>query len=310
MIRISIFLGLVSALCLFHLSLGNVQASSPELELELRELDAMRAGRKTPADKVEKRGEELLEKHSAPADQAMIHYQLAHVHAQSGQTHPELVIVHCEKGLDLPLPPARRLQLYIYCGDAFQAISVDRAKGDKVPFHEMRKKAVAVYMKGLKDAEALSLPVNKPEVPSRPPILMPVGDAQDPAFQKKLADARKENEEYIVALQQARNDAEAWDNRRILYDQIVYLYLRQPTNDAELKESASKELPENVAKTLLTRLEEKAGERQKPPELPPESNEPVEPPKPRPMNGWLIALNAILFVAVVAVVYRRCNKGP
>jgi uncharacterized membrane protein len=174
----------------------------------------------------------------------------------------------------------------------------------------MRKKAVAVYMKGLKDAEALSLPVNKPEVPSRPPILMPVGDAQDPAFQKKLADARKENEEYIVALQQARNDAEAWDNRRILYDQIVYLYLRQPTNDAELKESASKELPENVAKTLLTRLEEKAGERQKPPELPPESNEPVEPPKPRPMNGWLIALNAILFVAVVAVVYRRCNKGP
>jgi len=270
------------------------------LDSELRQLDAMRSGRSTPAAKVEARGKELLEKYSEPEELGLIHYQLAHIHAQSGQRHPDLVILHCEKGLDFPLEPAKRLQLYIYCGDAFQAMTVDGVRSERIPFSSIRKKATEVYLKGLRDSEAFSIPIRKPEIPSRTSIQMPVGDAESPEFQRKLAELQKENEEFTTKLQQGRSAAEAWENRRILYDQIVYLYLREPVADDELRETATKELPDHMVTTLFDRLKEKAGERQVPATETTAVKESVGPPPPRSINLWLWGLNIFVVLVVIA----------
>jgi hypothetical protein len=114
------------------------------------------------------------------------------------------------------------------------------------------------------------LPETKPELPSRPPIEVPIGDPKDLAFKQRVAQANQENEKYIRGRDQTRRDQEAWENRRILYDQIVDLYNRQPSADEEMRELATRSLPPAMVKVLLDRFQDKAGMRQ-PKREPPQS---------------------------------------
>lgn len=119
------------------------------LRKELQELDRMRKGKQTPTDKVESRGGDLLEEHPSPEEQGRIHYQLAHVHAQSAQKDLELVIEHAQRALSFPLDPDLRLRAYVYWGDALRILH----RRKKAPYAEGRRLAAPVYLEGLKETQ-------------------------------------------------------------------------------------------------------------------------------------------------------------
>jgi len=150
---------LFSLLLLTGAGTTSLNAAEKTLAGDLRALDAMRKGLQTPADQVEARGKALLEKYAAPDQRALVHYQLAHIHAQSGQRRPDLVVEHCEEALRLPsLDAAKRLQLYIYLGDAKQQMNRVRSKQDKLSFPDTRKDAANAYLQGLKESTRYNIP--------------------------------------------------------------------------------------------------------------------------------------------------------
>jgi len=300
--------GLVSFFLLLLIYAGSTSLNAAEKTLagELRTLDAMRKGLDTPTDQVEARGKALLEKHDNPDQRALIHYHLAHIHAQSGQRRPDLVMEHCEDALKLPsLDAAKRLQLYIYLGDAKQQMNRVRSTKEKLSFPETRAEATNAYLQGLKESTKYSIPETKPELPIREPFERPQGDPNDPEFKRRVAQSQKEAEEYVRQREQAKQDQQAWENRRILYDQIVYLYLAQPAADEEMREVVARALPQAMVKVLLDRFQEKVGMRQPAVDTPTTPSE-ATPLPPDAARRWLLWLNlGILIIVVAALLWRR-----
>lgn len=265
---------LVSFSLFLLVTLGGTRLNAADATLsdDLRALEAMRDGLDTPTDQVQVRGKALLEKYSDPGQKALIHYQLAFIYDQSGLTRPDLVAEHSEAALNLPsLNAAKRLQLYCFLCDAKQTMNRVRSKKDQQSFVDVRREATDACLQGLKESTKYDLPETKPELPSRSDIGVPIGDPKDPAFKQRVAQANQENEEYTRRRDQTRQDQEAWENRRILYDQIVDLYNRQPSADEEMRELATRSLPPAMVKVLLDRFHDKAGMRQpklEPPQSP------------------------------------------
>jgi len=248
------------ARCFFVLStFFPAVALAQDLAAELRALDGLRKGDRTPLDIVDKRGAELLEKYEEPADQALIHFDLAHIHAQSAMKQPDQVMKHARAALDSKLiTPVQRAQLYSYLGSAHE---VDKETKD---FAERRRKALQALLDGIAELEALNLPAKAPEVPG--PRLLLDGFA-DPAEQAR---ARAEAEKARIAREMAQRIERLVFFRKVLKEQVMWLYYRDPVADDELRELASEKVSDELANELVAmaqgerqRIEKERQERQK-----------------------------------------------
>ena len=237
-------------------------ALAQDLAAELRALETLRKGDKTPLDIVDKRGAELLEKYEEPADQALIHFDLAHIHAQSALKQPDQVVKHARAALDSKLiTPEQRAQLYSYLGSAHE---VDKEEKD---FAERRRKALKALLEGIAELEAMNLPAKAPEVPG---LRLLRDDLADPAEQAR---AKAEYEKSRVAREKAQRIERLVFYRKVLKEQVMWLYYRDPVADDELREMASEKVSKDLADELVTmaqgereRIEKARKEREKKPD--------------------------------------------
>lgn len=237
------------------LAVGNsavtVQAQA-QLQDELRALDALRKGAKTPFDQVDRRGEALLEEFPEPAQQAQIHYQLAHVHAQSGLKHPATILAHAQKALESKLiTPQQRGTLYSYMSSAHE---VDPAEKD---FAVRRRNAIQPLLLGLKECQAFSLPDLPPELPVIPLVR---GDFEKPAEAARL---QREREAAMLARKEVERTRDLVRRRDVLSQQVRSLYARDPAADDELQKLATEQLGAEQAKRLLDDVKAERKRRQK-----------------------------------------------
>lgn len=246
-------------LSLAAILVGAAAASAQTLEAELRALDSLRQGDKTPLDVVDRRGAELLEKYAEPADQARIHFDLAHIHAQSAMKRPDQVIKHARAALDSKLiTPEQRGTLYSYRASAHEL-----EKGVK-DFAERRRNALQPLLQGLAELEAMQLPVKAPEVPGLGPLRDDIGD---PAEQAQI---RAAYEAARIAREKAQRIERLVFNRKTLKEQVMWLYYRDPAADDELRELASDKVSQELAEELVEmaqgereRIEKARSERKK-----------------------------------------------
>jgi hypothetical protein len=215
-------------------------AAGQTLEGDLRALESLRKGDQTPLDVVNRRGAELLDKHQRPADQALIHFDLAHIHAQSAMKQPDQVIKHARAALESKLiTPEQRGTLYSYLSSAYE---VDK---DVKEFSERRRSAIKPLLEGLAELQAMNLPVKAPEVPG---LRLLREDFADPAEQAR---ARAAYEASRIAREKAERIERLVFRRKVLKDQAMWLYYRDPVADDELRELASEKISQELAQELV-----------------------------------------------------------
>jgi hypothetical protein len=204
-----------------------------ELYADLRDkLDALRNGEARPA-KIDEQGRALLKKYPGARERGEVYYHLAHVHAQTGLKLPGRVVESAKKALEHPLDAERRARLYVYWGDAVQ---VARAND---PLAERRRWAALPYLAGLKELLALKLPDKAPALPDFPAINLARGETDPQAEQ-----LRRQRE---AARRFAELKGRMIKHRDVLMGQIVAMYARGPSAEAELAELAGRVLQERRA---------------------------------------------------------------
>jgi hypothetical protein len=236
-------------------------ALAQDLAADLRALESLRKGDKTPLDIVDKRGAELLEKYDEPADQALIHFDLAHIHAQSALKQPDKVIKHARAALDSKLiTPEQRGTLYSYLASAREV------EKDEKDFSVRRRNALAPLLTGLTELEAMNLPEKAPELPGLRLLRDDFGDRAEQAR------ARAEYEKSRIVREKAERIQRLVQRRNTLKDQVKWLYYRDPIADDELRELASEKVSQDLAGDLVTmaqkereRIEKARKEQQKKP---------------------------------------------
>ncbi len=281
------------------LSIASFARADNDLPKELNELDRMRAGKNTPLQDVENRGEKLLKEHASPEERGQIYYHLADVYGQSGMVHPELVIENARHSLQFPISPSQRLRLYIYLGDALVIENEHSAKGQRKSLPEIRKMAVVPYLEGLKDAQNYQIPRERPRLPG---VGRSEGTTDGPDYQEAV----KRHEQQMVARERAMAEQRLWDYRAILSNQIVELYARKPYAATELRHLGKEILADPTAVDGLMKIIAEKGAL---------SDDPVkttDPPRaaPPPDNRWpRTALRAgagvLLALLVLAFWFRR-----
>ncbi|MCY2951884.1 MAG: hypothetical protein NTU53_07885 [Planctomycetota bacterium] len=207
----------------------------------LYRIDQMRAAHKTPFDQVEQEAATLLRKHPRLEDQALIYYTVAEVYAQSGQVTPAKTVEFCQKALQCPLEPMRKLQLYIYWGDAIQVMNAGVVGSNLAA---ARRQAVIPYLKGLKETLHLNLPLQTPEIPAVAPMPSP----NTPDYQEALRIYQAQISDRELAMRQR----DMIRHRDTLSDQIVFMYSRMPFAPQELKSLATASLADPAAVDRLT----------------------------------------------------------
>jgi hypothetical protein len=211
-----------------------------DLAAELSALEALRKGDKTPLDIVDKRGAELLAKYEEPADRALIHFDLAHIHAQSVMRRPDQIIKYAQAALDSKLiTPEQRGTLYSYLSSAYE---VDK---DVKDFAERRRNAAKPLLQGLAELEGMNLPEKAPEPPG---LRLLRDDFGDKAEQARV---RAEYEKSRIAREKAERIQRLVFRRNTLKDQVKWLYYRDPVADDELRDLASKKVSQELADQLV-----------------------------------------------------------
>jgi len=264
----------------------------------------MRSGKKTPTEKVEGRGGELLEEHPSPEEQGRIHYQLAHVHAQSAQKDPELVIEHAQRALGFPLDPALRLRAYVYWGDAVRILHGRK----KAPYAEGRRLAARVYLEGLKETQRYRIPEKRPTLPGVDAFdIMPENSADH-------REAVERHERQMAARKQAEIDETLWEYRRVIVGQIVEMYTHEPLAATELRDLATRVLDSPAAVDALMKvIEENGGLKDDPMDTPANTIVPFAEPRPwrLPAIFGIGALGIVAAGLIVWVLQRgRRSLGP
>jgi hypothetical protein len=217
-----------------------LHAQEPSLAAELRRMDALRSGDKTPLDEVEHLGADLLKQYKQPIEHAQIWFELAHVHAQSGLKQPAKIVEHARAALKTKLlTPAQRATLYSYLSSAHE---VDR---EEKSFAARRRNSVQPLLEGLSELQDFHLPLVAPELPAVPRILR---DVFDPVEAER---AREEAETAQAARREAERVRELVWRQQVLKDQVKWLYARAPAADDELLKLAAKALDEPQAKALV-----------------------------------------------------------
>lgn len=296
------------AAALLIIATSFVSADDGPLESDLRALEGLRNGLKTPADRVETEGQSLLDKYPERGQQALIHYTMAHIHAQSGQRRPDLVIEHADAALKGPLDPPRRLQLYIYSGDALQGINRVRKDGEQLPFEKIREMAARVYLQGLQEATQYNLPREKPELPALESPPTPKGSGAE--YEADVKRFREINAANVAEMERVRQIQTLWDNRKILGGQVVDLYSRKPQAPDEVRSLVQEILGEAAAADPLLAAVADNPLRRTVPEV--KSDPPPPPPPRRILVPLLITVNIVVLAALGGwwIARTRRNTRP
>ncbi len=211
----------------------------PTLQERLYALDQIRQGADTSFDDVEREGEKLIARYKAPEDRAKIYFELAHVYAQSDiRKYPDRVTKYARLALEAERDPKQRALLYTYLGSAAEV-----EPGDK-SFSELRRNAALHYLAGYKEMLALKLPAKAPALPQVEKYHVD----GDPEAEKA---ARERHEAQMKARAKAEVERDLIEQRRILLEQIVALYQREPHANDELREIAAKVLGDDKAAAKL-----------------------------------------------------------
>lgn len=216
--------------------------TSDALRAELKALDSLRRGRKTPFAEAEKRAAELLKKYPEPADQGQIYFTLVQVYGQSAGS-PERIIYYAKKALQLPLLPQQQSRLHTYWGDAIFVLDPSK------PRPERRREAATVFLAGMIALRKLDLPEKAPDIPAV--------ELQDfPGENVQQAEERNKRE--MAAVEEARFLRTMVRQRDILTGQIVWLYAEKPHAMQELRELAIKTTDDpKLADRLLQMVDRK-----------------------------------------------------
>jgi hypothetical protein len=215
------------------------------LQADLQALDMMRKGFDTDLETVDGVGKELLAKYESKSDQAQIHFQLCHVHSQSGMKNPDQVRKYAEAALESKLiRPDQRATMYSYLASSYEA---DKTIKD---FGKRRTAAMAPLLEGLKELQAFGLPELAPEFPR--PVGVVIGDFKDPAEEER---ARLAREEYALRRAEVARTRELVFRRDVLRVQVKGLYNRDPMADDELHELAIKAIDKETADALVKMVE-------------------------------------------------------
>ena len=235
---------LTVSVCLFAVCIltAGPAAAQSAIDAELRALYKLHNGAKSDLDAVERLGADLLKRYDEPQDQAQIYYTLTHVHAQAAMRRPDLIVKFGQAALDSKLiTPGQRATIYSYWGSA---IEVQRDKIKDVS--ERRKAAADVLLKGLCELTELKIPEKEPPPPVPPPGLGIGGDVPGEAPRPRAA-----AEAYQRARDEQQRVRDLIFRRKVLTDQVRYLYVRPPENLDELRELATKAVGEAEAEKLL-----------------------------------------------------------
>lgn len=236
--RLKTLLGCVLVILL--LGRGPAAAQTP-FSAELHGLMKLHNGSKTDLEAVERVGADMLKRYEEPQYQAQIYYTLAHIHAQAAMREPAQIEKYGQLALDSRLiTPGQRATIYSYLCSAIEK------QQDKIKeFPERRKAAVEVLMKGLGELAALKIPEKEPALPRPPPSLEIGGDVPGEVPRPRAA---------AEAYQRARDEHERIRDlifrRKVLSDQVRYLYVRPPENLDELRELATKAVGKEEAEKL------------------------------------------------------------
>jgi hypothetical protein len=210
------------------------------IDAELRALYKLHNGAKSDLDAVERLGADLLKRYEAPQDQAQIYYMLTHVHAQAAMREPKLIVKYGQTALDSKLiTPGQRATIYSYWGSAIE-LQRDAIK----EYPERRKAAAEVMLKGLGELALLKLPEKEPELPPAP--LLEFGDVPGEAPRSRAA-----AEAYQRARDEQQRIRDLIFRRKVLTDQVRYLYVRPPESQDELRELATKAIGEAETEKLI-----------------------------------------------------------
>jgi hypothetical protein len=215
-------------------------------ELPLRQrfllLDDLR-GSATVFEEVEKQGKDLLDQYKMPDDRARIHYQMAHVLAQSDiRAYAKYVAKYAALGLEAERDPVQRGTLYSYLGDA--AI-VDPTYPT---FAKRRRRAAKQWLEGYKELVALKLPALAPELPG----VQKGSDDPDPV---RRAEESKRHAIEATRRQEAERLRELVARRDVFIRQIIENYQREPEANKELEKLAVRVLKDRqMVDALLERL--------------------------------------------------------
>ena len=216
-------------------------AAQSAIDAELRGLYKLHNGAKSDLDAVERLGADLLKRYEEPQDQAQIYYMLTHVHAQAAMRRPDLIVKYGQTALDSKLiTPGQRATIYSYWGSA---IELQREAIKEFP--ERRKAAAEVLLKGLGELAVLKIPDKEPPLPPPPPRI-DIGDVPGEAPRPRAA-----AEAYQRARDEQQRIRDLIFRRKVLTDQVRYLYVRPPENLDELRELATKAVGEAEAEKLL-----------------------------------------------------------
>jgi hypothetical protein len=212
-------------------------------DVELRGLLKLHNGAKSDLDAVERLGADLLKRFEEPQHQAQIQFTLAHVHAQAAMREPAKIATYCQAGLDSKLiTPGQRATLYSYWASAIE-VQRDAIK----EFPERRRAAAKVLLSGLGELAPLQIPEQEPELPSS--VRIDIGSAPGEAPRQ-----RAEAEAYQRARDNVIRIRDLIFRRKVLTDQVRYLYVRPPADDAELRDLATKAIDESTAEKLVAQV--------------------------------------------------------
>lgn len=269
-----------------------------ELEKKLAEVDKLRAGMKTPFNEVEKRCKSLLAEYTKPEEQARIYYQWAHVEGQSFLQHPDKELEYVKKALSLPLEPEKRLQLYMYWGNAIE-VSRRGVKGQKLKI--ARRESVAPYLQALADCEKYIADVSNEPLPPQGGV---ASSSTSPMPDNRALTARN----YAVwlkkkKLERIRGFQAAFEN------QIAYLYSRAPLATEEIRTLAEQMVPDKATQERLmvrvrAEIEKRTEEKKK------HRDAVTGPTRDEIHRRWVLGVAGTLLLVLVAIfVWRRFRRA-
>jgi hypothetical protein len=165
----------------------------------------------------------------------------------SGQLNPEKTIEYAKRALDGQLEATKRLQLFIYWGDALQ---VAHAGAEGQALMAARREAVVPYLMGLREAAGGGLPELPPPVPRGG-----LTGSLEPGTPEGESRLRADGAEALAAREKAKMQGRLIQQRDALRGQIAYMYSRLPFQTAELERLAARVIADqNEVDGLMARV--------------------------------------------------------
>jgi len=202
---------------------------------------------------LEKKYLDLLSEYPSAEDAGRIYFALTDLHCQSALTDPDAAIRYAQKAFECPLDDSLKIRLCHKLGDAMQV----KNRGVTGPaLAEARREIVRTYLEGIKIALSHHTPPERVEITG--PGLF-TGRITDPEV---AAARRREYEEQLAAMQQARFINDMVMHRDICVNQIVYIYSRKPYDTEGLRAVATEILADDEAVAdLIEKVEAAVRER-------------------------------------------------